>query len=165
MVFNNSAQTDWKAWFEAHGARLLLYARQQTRCEADAEDVLQEAFVRVWKSQDEPSLPHLFASIRRAAIDLGRSLDRRSSREARVAADVPTTFFETAVEDGERAAAIQEALHRLPAPQQEVLVLKIWGGLTFDEIATTLEASPNTVASRYRYALSALRGHLNPSLL
>ena len=42
---------DWRAWFAEHGARLRLIARQWTRCEADADDVLQEAFVRFWKHQ------------------------------------------------------------------------------------------------------------------
>jgi RNA polymerase sigma-70 factor (ECF subfamily) len=41
-----------------------------------------------------------------------------------------------------------------------VLVLKIWGQLTFDQIAAQLEISPNTAASRYRYALGALRKEL-----
>ena len=41
--------------------------------------------------------------------------------------------------------------------QKEVLTLKIWGELTFDEIARTLDASLNTVASRYRYALQKLK--------
>ena len=45
--------------------------------------------------------------------------------------------------------------------QQEVVVLKIWGELTFQEIADTLDISGNTAASRYRYALEKLRDLLN----
>jgi len=41
-----------------------------------------------------------------------------------------------------------------------VLVMKIWGGLTFPQIAAALESSVNTVASRYRYALARLREQL-----
>lgn len=52
---------------------------------------------------------------------------------------------------------IQSALARLPAAQREVLVLKIWGELTFDAIARELDIPLNTAASRYRYALAALR--------
>lgn len=52
---------------------------------------------------------------------------------------------------------IQSALGRLPEAQREVLVLKIWGELTFDEIARELDIPLNTAASRYRYALAALR--------
>jgi RNA polymerase sigma-70 factor (ECF subfamily) len=43
------ADQDWRAWFTEHGARLRLIARQWTWCGADADDVLQEAFVRFWK--------------------------------------------------------------------------------------------------------------------
>jgi RNA polymerase sigma-70 factor (ECF subfamily) len=45
----------------------------------------------------------------------------------------------------------------LPDNYREVLTLKIWGGLTFAEIAETLGISANTAASRYRYALTELR--------
>ena len=39
----------WKEWFAQHGPRLLLFARQQARNDYDAEDLLQEAFVRIWR--------------------------------------------------------------------------------------------------------------------
>jgi RNA polymerase sigma-70 factor (ECF subfamily) len=55
---------------------------------------------------------------------------------------------------------IQSAMARLPEAQREVLVLKIWGELTFDEIARELDIPLNTAASRYRYALAALRQEL-----
>jgi RNA polymerase sigma-70 factor (ECF subfamily) len=52
------------------------------------------------------------------------------------------------------------AVRELPIEQREVLTLKIWGELTFQQIATMTDESPNTVASRYRLALAALRQHL-----
>jgi RNA polymerase sigma-70 factor (ECF subfamily) len=64
------------------------------------------------------------------------------------------------LEGDERRAAIEEALERIPAAQREVLVLKIWGELTFDQIGHELGVSPNTAGSRYRYALAALRQQL-----
>jgi len=45
----------------------------------------------------------------------------------------------------------------LPVAQREVVVLHIWGGLTFEEVAQAIGVSPNTAASRYRYALEKLR--------
>ena len=48
--------------------------------------------------------------------------------------------------------------------QKEVLTLKIWAELTFDEIARTLDLSLNTVASRYRYALCKLKDWVPASL-
>ena len=54
------------------------------------------------------------------------------------------------------------AVDRLPHDQREVLVMKIWNELTFAEIATALEISQNTAASRYRYALATLKKTLQP---
>jgi RNA polymerase sigma-70 factor (ECF subfamily) len=55
---------------------------------------------------------------------------------------------------------LARAVAALPEPQREVLALKFDGGLTFAEIAAIVGASPNTVASRYRYALEKLRAVL-----
>jgi len=52
------------------------------------------------------------------------------------------------------------AIDRLPDEQREVLVMKIWNELTFAEIASALGISQNTAASRYRYALAALKKNL-----
>lgn len=159
---------NWKDWFGAHGPGLLLCARQWTRSIADAEDILQEAFVRYWRHQRHlPGHPRalLITSIRRAAIDQARGDSRRVVREEKSAEEAGTTatlFDSRMVDDIERSHEIEAALGRLPAEQREVLVLKIWNELTFEEIARTLEILPNTAASRYRYGLMALRKELKP---
>lgn len=153
----------WKDWFRQHGPKLLLYARQTTRTRADAEDVLQEAFVRFWKHQrklgGEP-LGLLFASIRRVAVDLARRNLRRVRRELVAGEDEAcggADLFLPLEENDERRLAIEAAIRQLPEKLREVLVLKIWGGLTFEQIAAQLDIPANTAASRYRYALTALR--------
>lgn len=158
----------WKDWIEAHGPRLLLCARQWTRSLADAEDVLQEAFVRYWKHQRRlPGDPRalLVTSIRRAAIDLARREDRRSAREERAGGGLEgrDPLFERLPGEGdERRQEIETALRRLPEEQRQVLVLKIWQEFTFEQIGEALGIPPNTAASRYRYALNALRKQLEP---
>jgi RNA polymerase sigma-70 factor (ECF subfamily) len=158
----------WKHWFEAHGPRLLLCARQWTRSLADAEDVLQEAFVRYWRHQRQlPGDPQalLITSIRRAALDHARRESRRIMREEKADGGLEDRgdWFESQPgDDAERRREIEAALQCLPAEQREVLVLKIWNGLTFEQIARTLDIPPNTAASRYRYALAALRKELKP---
>lgn len=151
---------DWRAWIEEHGPRLLLCARQYTRSPADAEDVLQEALVRYWKHQrhlpgDRNAL--ILTSMRRAVLDRVRSDTRRVNREQAhlVLEGDPVAWFEPA--PGENERVVEDALRRLPPEQREVVALKIWGELTFDDIGRQLDISPNTAASRYRYALAALK--------
>jgi RNA polymerase sigma-70 factor (ECF subfamily) len=160
-----STHDSWKNWFQLYGPKLLLCARQWTRSLADAEDVVQEAFVRYWKHQRQlPGEPMalLITSVRRAALDHGRRESRRTAREewTRDAADAHAFAFRSSVEREERRLAIDAALQRIPAAQREVLVLKVWGELTFDQIGALLDISLNTAASRYRYALAALRQEL-----
>ena len=158
----------WKSWFARHGAKLLMFARQQARNPADAEDLLQEAFVRIWRlyghtGEVPPGL--VYRAIRRLAIDWARSLDRRVIREDNVAADMEkNAWFDRSMERNERRDALLKAVHLLPAEQKEVISLKIWGEQTFDEIAKTLGISLNTAASRYRYAMSKLKKSV-PELL
>jgi RNA polymerase sigma-70 factor, ECF subfamily len=154
----------WNEWLQLYSPRLLLIARQWTNSLSDAEDVVQEAFVRYWRHQRNlPGEPMalLVTSVRRAAIDLARSNSRRTARENRVVPELDehAPIFEPLLND-ERRVAIEAALRQLPSEQREVLVLKIWGELTFKEIAEQLDVPANTVASRYRYALAAIRSQL-----
>lgn len=158
----------WKEWITSHGPRLLLCARQWTRSLADAEDVLQEAFVRYWRHQRSlPGDPQalILTSIRRAAIDLARRDDRRTQRENRSEADREAfdhVFAQLPGEGDEHRQEIEGALQRLPEEQRDVLVLKVWQERTFEQIGELLGISQNTAASRYRYALIALRKQLEP---
>ena len=85
----------WYQWLSEHGSRLLLYARQQTRSAQDAEDVMQEALVKLARMVDEGTFvggqeqwkPFIYTSIRRLAIDLARKSDRRALREEKSEAD------------------------------------------------------------------------------
>ena len=152
----------WQKWLEEHAEKFLFFARQQCRLPSDAEDLLQEALVESWSRHTGPGLPPLplvYSTIRRRAIDHARSLDRRQSREQASVEMAPEWFVENFDGDDD-SRVVQAAMKQLPADQREVLTLKIWGDLTFREISETLGTPPNTVASRYRYALEALRNVL-----
>jgi RNA polymerase sigma-70 factor, ECF subfamily len=154
---------DWRDWFDRHGAGLVLLARHWTSTRSDAEDVVQEAFIRFWKSRDRVSEPvaYLYACVKRCAVDWRRSRARQAGRDESAARrEIETPLFKSELEQEERRAAIEASLQRLPEEQREVLLLRIWGGLTFPQVASALELSVNTVTSRYRYAIEKLRGQL-----
>jgi RNA polymerase sigma-70 factor, ECF subfamily len=164
-VMNNVAtDEDWKLCFGEAAPGLVLFARQFVRSIADAEDIVQEAFVRFWRKQHSiQNRALLFAAVRSISLDLLRRDVRRARREAEAVADseqcTPAPEFD-AISEAQQALAV--AVDRLPAEQREVLVMKIWNELTFADIATVLEISQNTAASRYRYALAALKKNLIP---
>ena len=165
MTTHRPNDEPWKACYRQLAPKLLLFARQWIASAADAEDVVQVAFVKFWQRQPAAAAEHyplLYAAVRTTALDLLRRNARRGKREQALAAEVPDAFFENALEPREDAEALEAALRRLPEAQREVLVLRIWGELTFAEIATALDQPSNTVASRYRYAVEALRRVLKP---
>ena len=155
----SSTQVEWRRWIADHAPKLLLFARQKARSEADAQDLMQEAVVECWQRNGDspPPLPLVFTTIRRRAIDLARREDRRANREQVVARDASRPWFDTGVEDREFSRVVQQGLAMLSAEQREVIMLKIWGELTFAEIGDALHIPANTAASRYRYGLSELR--------
>ena len=175
MPENKPAPTEWRDWLALHAPKLLLFARQQTRSREDAEDVLQDALVKlVDKLRNDQFIggsdawqSYLYATIRRLAIDLGRRDDRRKRREDTVAGDRPEfdangshPWFESDSSDDETRSQLESKLKELPQKFAEVILMKIWGERTFAEIAEILDISQNTAASRYRYGLEALKKSL-----
>ena len=170
------APSDWREWLDEHAPKLLLFARQQTRSQEDAEDVLQDALVKLvdkirgneFVGGMEAWQPYLYTTIRRLAIDLSRRDDRRRRREDTVGVDTEeksnTEFhpwFESDSSDDEIRTQLETKLKELPPKFAEVIVMKIWGERTFAEIGEILGISQNTAASRYRYGLEALKRSLD----
>ncbi len=154
-----TASTDqWQALLDEHGAALLLFARQHAASQVDAEDALQEAFVRFWRSRDRvrDPLPYLYSCVRTAALDLRRSAHRRQQRESLTARRADEAWFDTSVGDADRREAIEHALTGLPVEQREALVMRTWGGATFQQIGEALGVSSKTAAARYGDAVDSL---------
>ena len=148
----------WQELLAEHGAALLLFARPHVSSLADAEDALQEGFVRFWRNQDRvrDRLPYLYSCVRTAAMDIRRSGHRRQQRESRAARGPDEVWFDASVGEAERSEAIQQALTALPLEQREALVMRIWGRATFGQIGEALEVSSKTAAARYGEAVDSL---------
>ena len=100
----------------------------------------------------------VFQTIRRRAIDLGRRNDRRERREM---ASAPVHWWAESGDDaGGLDSEVENAVKALPAHLRDVVMLKVWGELTFRQIAEALALPPGTVATRYRSAIECLRGVL-----
>ena len=154
--------------YDEHAQPLYAFLLNLTRDEADTRDLLQDIFVKLARE------PNLLAGVRderaflirlahNAAIDLIRRRGVRDRTKENFAAEAVSPFAAAANPDentfrDELAAALGE----LPEEQRVVVHLKLWEGLTFEEIAAALEISPNTAASRYRYGLDKLRDRLRP---
>ncbi len=165
----------WEEWLKEHAAQLLLFARQQARSQEDAEDILQDALIRLARKEADGEfqggqdawLSYVFASIRRLAVDYGRKTDRRQSREEEAYAEssagdnLEDPWFSSEAADEELKDLLEAELKKIPAKFAEVIILKVWGEQTFQQIAETLQTSQNTVASRYRYGIDLLRKALN----
>jgi RNA polymerase sigma-70 factor (ECF subfamily) len=156
------AGDDWREWLDRHGPSLWLLARRWARCPADADDLVQEGFVRFWRSgASEKSVGYLFSCVRHAALDRLRSDRRRSKREH--AAEIcprPNGDPLNHASDAEWTERVQAALARLPAEQQEVVVMRLWAGLTFPQFGEVLDIPAATATSRYRYGIEFLRTQL-----
>jgi RNA polymerase sigma-70 factor, ECF subfamily len=144
---------------------------------AQAQDVMQDVFLRVWR---RPSLfdarrgelgSYLRLMARSRALDLwreGQALGRASDRLKIVVEATGEERIDerpsTLAERREDAAGVRAALRRLPEAQREALVLSYWGGLTADEIARRSEIPLGTAKSRIRLGLARLRDECGDAL-
>lgn len=138
-------------WIDAHAATLTLLARQH--CD-DPEAVVQVAFSQlVPKSASiRDPVAWLYRVVRNGAIDAGRSERRRKQRE-RSRAKLEVWFDGDAADAAEAVAALET----LPAEQREAIVLRIWSGLTLEQIAAACDCSVSSVHRRYEAGIQTLR--------
>lgn len=144
--------------WDDHGAALVLYAQQL--CDAP-EDVVQEVFLLLVRQRVRPENPvgWLYRVVRNRALNVARAQGRKNRRET-VAAAMRDPWFESTVEDGLDAAEAAAALAALPLDEREVIVARLWGGLSFEEISRLAGASLSKVYRRYQHGLVALRQKL-----
>ena len=142
---------------DEHAAALELYAAQWADSPADR---VQEAFLRLVRQAEPPGRPvaWLYRVVRNLSISAARSAERRRRHESQ-ARSGEAWFSAT---EGSRLDAQEatEALQNLPEEQREVIVARIWGGLSFEQIAELTETSSSTVHRRYEAGLAALRERL-----
>ena len=145
------------ALYDASAEKLVLYGRALGLGHSEAEDVLHDVFAALLKLSAVPDEPdhYVVRAFRNRVFNYRRGWWRRLQREFEA-----TRWFEPTEPVSPQEAAAVACLRGLPIEQREVIVLKVWHGHTFEQIATLQGASPNTVAGRYRYGLQKLRSCL-----
>jgi RNA polymerase sigma factor (sigma-70 family) len=143
---------------DRHAAALGLFARQW--CDSP-DDVVQEAFIELagQSSLPDDAAAWLYRVVRNKAISARRSVERRQRHEAEAAGERPAMFERSPAEliDADTATDLLDALS---IDLREVVVARIWGGLTFQQIGQLIGASDSAAHRRYETALSALRQKL-----
>ena len=154
--------------YDAHAPALFAFLLNLTRAEADTRDLLQEIFVKLARDATllagvREERAFLIRLAHNAAIDLMRRRGTRERTKEKFAAEIISPFAPTSDPDEKVFRdELSAALGELPTEPRAVVHLKLWSGLTFEEIAAALDIPPNTAASRYRYGLDKLRGRLRP---
>jgi RNA polymerase sigma-70 factor (ECF subfamily) len=140
--------------YEAKAAGLILYGRALGLSHSESEDVLQETFLALLRLPRKPEDPEHYClrAFRNRALNHHRGFWRRLACEWESA-----RWFERGPAQDQAEAQAMRCLAALPPAQREVIVLKIWHGLTFEAIGALLALSPNTAAGRYRYGLNKLK--------
>ena len=154
--------------YDEHAQALFAFLVNFTRNEDDAREVMQEVFVKLARQPDALGMARderafLIRLAHNAAIDLMRRRGARNKCQERFGLEAGSPF--AAASDPDEAvfgSELASALGELPAEQRAVVHLKLWEGLTFEQIATALDLPPNTAANRYRYGLDKLRERLRP---
>jgi RNA polymerase sigma-70 factor (ECF subfamily) len=159
--------------FDRHGGPAFSLAYRMCGRRAAAEDIVQEAFVSLWRTRSRYDLARgsvrswVLAVVRHRAIDSFRKESARKDHEVRdfgLAERLPSPArTEEEVESRDDAGRVRGALEELPAEQRRVIELAYFGGFTHTEIAAILGLPAGTVKGRMRLGLSRLRTALSGS--
>ena len=128
--------------------------------QATAEDVVQDAFLGLYRAWDRVRDPDaVLGYLRTAVVNGARSVHRSRGRARllRVPHDPPVWSAEAAAMDGEDRRAVLAAIARLPQRQREVLALKYYLDLSEHEVAAIMRVSRGTVSATGARALAAAR--------
>jgi RNA polymerase sigma factor (sigma-70 family) len=149
--------------FDAHSRQLMLYARQWLDA-AEAEDVVQDVFIRLMTQKRRPEniKAWLFRSVRNGAISQTRRGKVRKKHAQRLRAE-RQNWFEPHPDDLIDAATAQTVLEELPGDLREIVLLRIWGQMTLKETAQVVNQPLSTVHRRYKSALEAIRERMEKS--
>lgn len=139
---------------DEHGAALALYARQWCRA---PDDALQEALIELLRQRPVPDNPvaWLYKTVRRRAMNVARAEQRRTKHHRQASEERASWFLPTEATLDE-PLDVEPLLAQLPQLEREIVVARIWGELSFEQIAHLVDRSTSAVHRRYQRALVEL---------
>jgi RNA polymerase sigma-70 factor, ECF subfamily len=156
------------ALYDRHGRMAYSLAYRMMGEKQEAEDVVQEAFIKVWRSAGGYRVGRasvrtwILSIVRNCGIDQIRSHARRGKMQEKVEASAPTSEPSEAFAEtwkNTQQEQVREALKTLPQEQLKILELSYFSGYTHMEIAERLELPLGTVKGRMRLGLQKLRDY------
>jgi RNA polymerase sigma-70 factor (ECF subfamily) len=141
---------------DEHGSALALYAAQWTDA---ADDTVQEALVELARQRQSPDhvVAWLYRVVKHRALNAARGDRRRRERESRAMAERLPNNEQSVAFAGDEVNAATDALLQLEAGERELIIMRIWGNLTYEQIGAALNISTATAYRQYERALTKLR--------
>jgi RNA polymerase sigma-70 factor (ECF subfamily) len=140
---------------KSHGPALQLYAQQWAN---SPEDCVQQAFISLATTTEEPDNPvaWLFRVVRNRAISQTRTRLRRAKRETEVGLETEVCFQANLNHELD-PSELSHAMACLDESTREIVIARIWGQLSFEEIASLVECSSSSAHRKYNAGLNELR--------
>ncbi|WP_243854805.1 RNA polymerase sigma factor [Canibacter zhoujuaniae] len=140
---------------------MIAYATRITGSRTNADDAVQEAFVTAWQKLDTIQDPHkvkswLMRIVSHKAIDTVRGLKDHSSDQLETHIAAENTGPEQQIEINSQIETLEQLLNRLPDLQRQTWVMREIGGLSYQEIADSLELPLSTVRGAIARARQSL---------
>ena len=151
---------------QSYQGMLTRFAERMLGDQAMAQDVVQEAFLRLWRLRTHlPTIlclrPYLLRVVRNLCLDYVRTAKPTEPLYAESGVtEIPGKSVEGVMQTQLLVEAIRNAAQTLPEPHRTVFLLSQYEGLSYREIAEIVGCPVNTVASRKRLAVEALRRRL-----
>lgn len=155
---------DLTAVYRDHADAMFGFLISLTGSEADTKDLMQDVFCLL------ATRPQVLMDVQNVRgwllqVSYRRFIDLTRRRRVHSEGNPENSPIFALTEDPDQSAfgqALESGLQALPADQRVVVFLKLWGEMTFADIAVALEIPMNTAASRYRYGIDKLRMLLRP---
>lgn len=173
-VREESDRASFKKIFSTYYKRLHGFARNYVQNRQEAEDIVQNVFLRIWAQRETWDPPgtlksYLFSAVRNESLNVIRHKQVVYDAEeevTRLFRELKKQNFaeKDSPEVEELRKNIQCGIDKLPARCREIFVLNRRSGLTYSEIAGILDISVNTVGTQMGRALKYLRAHLSDYL-